>query len=83
MNIVELVAKTNSRMFTVVFRKANGEIRTMLCKTGIKKHLSKKPNKRSYKKSSNTINVFDMEAKQYRSFKPESVISFKCGNVKV
>lgn len=83
MNIVELVAKTNSRLFTVVFRKANGEIRTMLCKTGIKKHLSKNPNKRKYKKKSDVINVFDMESKQYRSFKPDTVISFKCGNVKV
>lgn len=83
MNIVELVAKTNSRLFTVVFRKANGEIRTMLCKTGVKKHLSKNPNKRKYANKSNVINVFDMEAKEYRSFKPETVISFKCGNVKV
>lgn len=83
MDIVELVAKTNSRLFTVVFRKANGEIRTMLCKTGIKKHLSKNPNKRKYVNKSGVISVFDMESKQYRGFKPETVISFKCGSVKV
>ena len=35
------INKTNASLFRVSFVKANGEHRTMYCKTGIKRYLSK------------------------------------------
>ena len=35
------INKTNASLFRVSFVKANGENRTMFCKTGIKRYLSK------------------------------------------
>lgn len=79
-DLVQAIAKTNSCLFTVVFKKANGELRTMYAKTGVKRFLSKNPNKRKYSKtkSNQNITVFDVEKKQYRSFNPENVIEFRC-----
>ena len=48
------INKTNASLFRVSFVKANGEHRTMYAKVGIKRHLSKKPNKR---KVSNVIMI--------------------------
>ena len=79
-DLVKAVKSTNSTMFTVIFRKADGEFRKMYCKTGIKRFLSKNPNKKKYKQSKN-ITVYDCEKKQYRSFNPESVIEFRCKNL--
>ena len=39
MNIEEAIKNTNGRWFTVTFRKVNNEIRTMNCRTGVKKYL--------------------------------------------
>lgn len=82
-NLKSLIMSTNSRMFMVKFVKANGEIRTMFAKTGIKKFLSKKPNKRKPSKlNENTIRVFDCEKKEYRSFNISNILEFSCGNKK-
>ena len=43
------INKTNASLFRVSFVKANGEHRTMYCKTQIKRFLSKKPNKKVVK----------------------------------
>ena len=40
------INKTNASLFRVSFVKANGENRTMYAKVGIKRYLSKKPNKK-------------------------------------
>jgi hypothetical protein len=40
------INKTNASLFRVSFVKANGEHRTMYAKIGIKRFLSKKPNKK-------------------------------------
>lgn len=82
-NLKSLIMSTNSRMFMVKFVKANGEIRTMFAKTGIKKFLSKKPSKRKPSKlNENTIRVFDMEKKEYRAFNISNILEFSCGNKK-
>ena len=54
MNIEQLrstITSTHSRMFVVRFTKQDGSERVMYAKTGIKRYISKKPNKR---KVSNT-----------------------------
>lgn len=85
MNIEQLrstIASTNSRMFVVRFTKQDGTERTMYAKTGIKRHLSKRPDKRVLQNTNpNIVRVFDMESKSYKSFKLESVTEFKCGQV--
>lgn len=81
--MAKVIANTNSKLFSVVFTKADGTERKMLAKVGIKRHLSKKPNKRTTKANPNIVRVFDMEKKAYRSIKLETIKSFSCGNVVV
>ena len=77
------INKTNASLFRVSFVKANGEHRTMYAKTKIKRHLSKRPDKRVVKNANQDIvRVFDMESKSYKSFKLSSVTEF-VGNNKV
>ena len=85
MNIEQLrstIASTHSRMFVVRFTKQDGTTRVMYAKTGIKRHLSKNPNKRKVSSTNpNIVRVYDCESKSYKSFKLETVLEFKCGKV--
>ena len=77
------INKTNASLFRVSFVKANGEHRTMYAKVGIKRHLSKNPNKKVVKNANQDIvRVFDCQSKSYKSFKLSSVTEF-IGNNKV
>ena len=76
------INKTNASLFRVSFVKANGEHRTMYCKTQIKRFLSKRPDKRVVNANQDIVRVFDMESKSYKSFKLSSVTEF-VGNNKV
>ena len=86
MNIEQLrstIASTHSRMFVVRSTKQDGTERVMYAKTGIKRFLSKRPNKRVVKNTNpNIVRIFDMESKSYKSFKLDSVTEF-VGNNKV
>lgn len=76
------INKTNASLFRVSFVKANGEQRTMYCKTQIKRYLSKRPDKRVLKNTNpNIVRVFDMESKSHKSFKLDSVFEFRSGKV--
>lgn len=79
MNIQELVKQTNGKFFKVTFTKADGSIRNMVCRTKVTKHL--KGGERKAPKDA--IVVFDVQKKEYRCFKPETVISFQCGKNKL
>ena len=80
--LLKEINKTNASLFRVSFVKANGEHRTMFCKTQIKRFLSKNPNKKVVKNANpNIIRVFDMESKSYKSFKLDSVFEFCSGKV--
>ena len=77
------INKTNASLFRVSFVKANGEHRTMYAKVGIKRHLSKNPNKRVVKNvNQDIVRVYDCQSKSYKSFKLSSVFEF-VGNNKV
>lgn len=77
------INKTNASLFRVSFVKTNGEHRTMYAKIGIKRYLSKRPNKRVVKNTNQDIvRVFDCQSKSYKSFKLSSVTEF-IGNNKV
>ena len=76
------INKTNASLFRVSFVKANGENRTMYAKIGIKRFLSKRPDKRVLQNTNQDIvRVFDMESKSYKSFKLDSVFEFRSGKV--
>jgi len=77
MKIKELVENTKGKFFSVEFVKRDNTIRHMVCRVGVTKHLrgGKKTTPDSY------ITVFDVQKKEYRCFKPETVITFKCGNI--
>ena len=76
------INKTNASLFRVSFVKANGEHRTMYAKVGIKRFLSKKPNKRIVKNANQDIvRVYDCQSKSYKSFKLDSVFEFRSGKV--
>ena len=85
MNIEQLrstINSTHSRMFVVRFTKQDGSERTMYAKTGIKRYISKKPNKRKVSNTNpNLVRVYDCESKSYKSFKLDSVVDFRCGRV--
>lgn len=76
------INSTHSRMFVVRFTKQDGTTRVMYAKTGVKRHLSKNPNKRKVSNTNpNIVRVYDCESKSYKSFKLETVSEFKCGKV--
>ena len=85
MNIEQLrstINSTNSRMFVVSFIKQDGTTRTMYAKTGLKRFLSKKVNKRKVQRNNNdVVCVFDMESKSYKSFRLSSVTEFRCKRI--
>jgi hypothetical protein len=81
LSLIEAISKAHSKTMTVTFIKANGELRTLLCKKNIKRFLSKKPNKKVVKSSQDVVRVFDMESKSYKSFRLDSVKEVKYGNV--
>ena len=66
-----------SRIFNIEFIKANGAIRTMNASLGVYKYVkgngAAKPN--------HIITVYDMNAKAYRSFHSERVLSIKCNGI--
>ena len=77
------INKTNASLFRVSFVKANGEHRTMYAKIGIKRYLSKRPNKCVVKSvNQDIVRVYDCQSKSYKSFKLSSVTEF-VGNNKV
>ena len=77
------INKTNASLFRVSFVKANGENRTMYAKIGIKRFLSKRPDKRVLQNTNQDIvRVYDCQSKSYKSFKLSSVTEF-VGNNKV
>lgn len=85
MNIEQLrstIASTHSKCFVVRFIKQDGSERIMYAKTGLKRYLSKNPNRKKVcKTNQNVVRVFDMESKSYKSFRLDSVFEFRCGKV--
>jgi hypothetical protein len=53
------------QFFTVVFEKADGKLRTMNCRTGVKLYL--KGGSNNHEKYDNLLTVYDVKSKAYRS----------------
>jgi hypothetical protein len=82
MNIDSLVRnfvnQTNGQIFTVIFRKKNGEIREMNCRTGVVKHLRGGEKKGDDERDGN-VTVYDLRVKGYRRFKTANVMEIRHG----
>lgn len=72
----QLIRLSNGQIFSVNFTKADGTIRDMRCRLGVKKHL-KGGTKPFVDVDHGLITVFDMDKKQYRSIKLERVNELK------
>lgn len=81
LTLTEALLKAHNKTFTVVFTKSDNTERTMLAKKGLKRFLSKKPNKRSVTLNSDIVRVYDMESKSYKSFKLSTVKEVRFGSV--
>jgi hypothetical protein len=70
-NLGNLVS--DGAIFSVEFiKRSNGELRKMVCRMGVKKHL--KGGKKAYStKARNLLTVFDMQAKGYRSIPVDAI----------
>ena len=71
----------NGRIFNVTFTKANGEVRRMNSRLGVKKNLKGTGLKYDAQSRGNLI-VYSMSDKGYRTVKLGSILTIKCnGNV--
>ncbi len=75
-----LIDDTRGKIFVVDFRKRTKrhEIRRMVCRTGVHKHLHGGPP--AYDpRDHGLVWVYDLQAKGYRSIPVDNVVMFKCG----
>lgn len=68
-------------IFTVSFQKQDGTIRILNGRLGVKKYLSNNPNKRAYTPNDNTLAVYDIKKKSYRSFNIDSIQYIKANGM--
>ena len=74
-NTIEL---TKGRFFVVTFIKADGTIRKMTTRIGVKKGIK---GTGVPMKSDDTIRLYDVNIQQYRTVKPSNVICVQCGKL--
>jgi hypothetical protein len=75
----KFIRSIKNRIFKVFFRKrSDGEFRSMLCRTGVKKYLSG-GTIRFNPEDRNLFSVFDIQKKEYRFINLESVIAIVAG----
>jgi hypothetical protein len=64
--------QSGGKFFTVIFTKADGTVRTMNCRTGVKKHLAGGKSTISDRKALQS--VFEQKSGGYRSFNVDNVL---------
>lgn len=70
---------TEGRIFSAYFRKADGTMREMVCRTGVKAHLTG-GSLRYDPKAKAVLPVFDMSLQAYRMVNLRGLVSFNiCG----
>ena len=84
--VSKAIEATNGKFFTVTFEKADGSIRVMNCRTGVKKHLKGGTSTYSAKdqeQKDKTIGVYEQASNGYRCFKASRVKSLVIGGNKI
>ena len=76
MTLNEIVEKAGNNIFSAKFVKKNGEVRDMVCRLNVKKHL--KGGELKYDaKARNLLPVFDMQKEGYRMINISTLIELK------
>ena len=77
----EKLLSADNTMFSVVFiKRTTGEVRRMLCRTGVRKYLSGGELK-FIPIRKGLLSVYDMQSKGYRFINLETLVSFKLGGI--
>lgn len=73
--LLKLIENLNGQFFTVEFVKKDGTLRTMNCRTGVKKYLSNngKTIKITHPIDNGILRVFDVKKDAYRSINLDTV----------
>lgn len=77
-DVVELIKNSNGKIISLEFKKRTPphDLRQMVCRTGVKKHL--KGGEKAYSdKDKDLISVFDMKEQGYRSIPIEGILRIK------
>lgn len=74
MNKQEIKKMVGNQFFSAVFVKRNGEVRTMLCRLGVKKHLKGGTKKYDY---DHLMTVYDVRNKGYRTINLDTLMQVK------
>lgn len=79
-----ILSLTGGRFFTVVFRKKDGTIRRMNCRTGVKRYVkgADVPDGHVSKRDDMLV-VYDVKANGYRCLSRDSVIAIRYGKAEV
>ena len=79
-----LLALTGGRFFTVVYRKKDGTIRKMNCRTGVKRHLKNVEVPVGHvSKRDDKLVVFDVKLGDYRTINRDTIIAIRYGKAEV
>tara|TARA_R100000544_G_C2209297_1_gene51028 strand:- start:186 stop:443 length:258 start_codon:yes stop_codon:yes gene_type:complete len=76
MNTTQIKKLVGNKIFSATFIKKNGELRKMLCRLGVKKHL-KGGIKKYDAESLNMITVYSLDSKGYRTLSLSSLKQIK------
>jgi hypothetical protein len=77
----QYIYESKGQIFSVTFRKKNGEIRDMNCRRGVSKYVTGEGLKFN-PASRNLVNVFDMQKRAYRFININTLMQVRCnGNV--
>jgi hypothetical protein len=82
LNMREFRKEVQGKIFSVVFRKKNGELRTMQARLGVKKGITGEGLKYDAEARNNLI-VYDMQKQAYRTVKFDSVLYLNYNNKKI
>jgi hypothetical protein len=82
LNMREFRKEVQGKIFSVVFRKKNGELRTMQARLGVKKGLTGEGLKYDAEARNNLI-VYDMQKQAYRTVKFDSVLYLNYNNKQI
>jgi hypothetical protein len=78
--INNILAATEGKFFTVVFTKKDGTVRTMNCRTGVKKHLKGGV---STLDASKYLTVYDLQSEGYRAVNYSTIQAVTCNGVTI
>lgn len=73
-NLVQLIEDSDGCIVSVVFRKADGTMRTMVCRLGVTKHLA---GGKSTLDADKYLTVYDMQKQGYRAINRSTIVSVK------